>query len=92
MEFYKIPSGVKQVSTEIISAIISLIGVIFSAVVSLQLVNWRLKQLENKMDEVDKKLEIHNQYAIKFAELTGDIKAISLEIKHIKEMKEKELS
>ena len=78
-------------STEIISAIISLIGVVFSALVSLQLVNWRLKQLENKMDEVDKKLETHNQYAIKFAELSGDIKAISLEIKHIKEMKEKEL-
>lgn len=92
MEFYKIPSGVKQVSTEIISAIISLIGVVFSALVSLQLVNWRLKQLENKMDEVDKKLETHNQYAIKFAELSGDIKAISLEIRHIKEMKEKELS
>lgn len=78
-------------STEIVSAIISLIGVVFSALVSLQLVNWRLKQLENKMDEVDKKLETHNQYAIKFAELSGDIKAISLEIKHIKEMKEKEL-
>ena len=78
-------------STEILSAIISLIGVVFSALVSLQLVNWRLKQLENKMDEVDKKLETHNQYAIKFAELSGDIKAISLEIKHIKEMKEKEL-
>lgn len=84
MEIYKM-------STEIISAIISLIGVVFSALVSLQLVNWRLKQLENKMDEVDKKLETHNQYAIKFAELSGDIKAISLEIKHIKEMKEKEL-
>ena len=84
MEIYKM-------STEIVSAIISLIGVVFSALVSLQLVNWRLKQLENKMDEVDKKLETHNQYAIKFAELSGDIKAISLEIKHIKEMKEKEL-
>lgn len=79
-------------SSEIISAIISLVGVVFSALVSLQLVNWRLKQLETKMEDVSKKLEIHNQYAIKFAELSGDIKAISLEIKHIKEMKEKELS
>lgn len=47
-------------SSEIIAAIISLIGILVSAFVSLQLVNWRLQQLEKKMDGVDKKLEVHN--------------------------------
>lgn len=72
-------------STELISALIGLLGVIFSAGVSLQLVNWRLKTLEDKMKEVDEKLEKHNQYAEKFAELSGDIKAIRVEIHNLKE-------
>ena len=72
-------------SAEVISALIGLLGVIFSAGVSLQLVNWRLKTLEDKMNKVDEKLETHNQYAEKFAELSGDIKAIRVEIEHLKE-------
>lgn len=72
-------------SSEIIAAIISLIGIVLSAILSLSLVNWRLQQLEKKMDGVDKKLEVHNQYAEKFAELTGDIKVIATEVKYIKE-------
>ena len=79
-------------STEWLAALISLIGVILSAILSMNLVNWRLKNLEDKMDKVDKKLEEHNQYAQKFTELSGDIKLITLEIQHIKELKEKELS
>ena len=71
-------------STELISALIGLLGVIFSAGVSLQLVNWRLKSLEDKMDDVDKHLKEHNNYAVKFAELSGDIKAIRTEIEAMK--------
>ena len=71
-------------SSEIITAIISLIGIVLSAIFSLSLVNWRLQQLEKKMDKVDEKLEIHNQYAIRFAELSGDIKNISNEIQRLK--------
>lgn len=76
-------------SSEIIAAIISLIGILVSAFVSLQLVNWRLQQLEKKMDKVDEKLEVHNQYAEKFAELSGDIKVIATEVKYIKENQNK---
>lgn len=70
-------------STELISALIGLLGVIFSAGVSLQLVNWRLKSLEERMDK-------HNKYAEKFAEATKDIALIQKDIQYIKESKEKE--
>ena len=72
-------------SQEWISALIGLLGVIFSAGVSLQLVNWRLKSLEDKMDDVDKHLKEHNNYAVKFAEVSGDIKAIRTELENLKE-------
>ena len=49
-------------SSEVIAALISLIGVICSAVTSLQLVNWRLKKLEEKVDK-------HNSYSDKIAEM-----------------------
>lgn len=65
--------------------IISVLGVILSAILSLNLVNWRLKKLEDKMEDVDKKLETHNSYAVKFAEIAGDIKAIYTELKNMKE-------
>lgn len=65
--------------------IISVLGVILSAILSLNLVNWRLKKLEDKMDEVDKSLKEHNSYAVKFAEISGDIKAIYTELKNMKE-------
>ena len=71
-------------ATEIIVAIISLVGVVVSAITSLALVNWRLGKLEDKMDKVDEKLETHNQYAVKFAELSGDIKAIRIEVENLK--------
>lgn len=71
-------------SAEIIAALISLIGVVFSAGVSLQLVNWRLKSLEKKMDDVDARLKEHNGYAVKFAEISGDIKAIRTELENLK--------
>ena len=72
-------------NTEIMVAIISLVGVVLSAILSLSLVNWRLNKLEDQMKENNKKLEIHNSYAEKFAELGGDIKAIRVEIEHLKE-------
>lgn len=71
-------------NTEVLVAIISLVGVVLSALLSLSLVNWRLQKLENKMDRVDDKLETHNQYAVRFAELSGDIKAIRTEIEAMK--------
>ena len=43
-----------MMATEIIVAIISLIGVVISAITSLALVNWRLQELEKKVDK-------HNQ-------------------------------
>ena len=73
-----------MMATEIIVAIISLVGVVVSAITSLALVNWRLGKLEDKMDKVDEKLETHNQYAVKFAELSGDIKAIRIEVENLK--------
>lgn len=69
-------------STEVI---VSVLGVILSAILSLNLVNWRLKRLEDKMDDVDKHLKEHNNYAVKFAEVSGDIKAIRTELENLKE-------
>lgn len=65
--------------------IVSVLGVILSAILSLNLVNWRLKKLEDKMDDVDKHLKEHNNYAVKFAEVSGDIKAIRTELENLKE-------
>lgn len=60
------------------SLIIGLATVFLSAVSSLALVNWRLNQIE-------KKLEIHNGYAEKFSQNTTDMALIKQDIKYIKE-------
>ena len=65
-------------SAEIIAALISLIGVVFSAGVSLQLVNWRLQQLEKKVDK-------HNEYSDKIAEIATDLAIIKTELQNMKE-------
>lgn len=56
-------------ATEIIVAIISLIGVVISAITSLALVNWRLQELEKKVDK-------HNQMQDKIASISTDIAVI----------------
>lgn len=58
--------------------IISLVTVLISALSSMTLVNWRLKEIEKRLDN-------HNNYAQKFAEATTDIALIKQDIKHIKE-------
>lgn len=63
-------------SQELISALIGLLGVLFSAGVSLQLVNWRLQQLEKKVDK-------HNEMQDKIASISTDIAVIKESIKHI---------
>ena len=68
-------------SAELISALIGLLGVIFSAGVSLQLVNWRLQQLEKKVDK-------HNEMQDKIASISTDIAVIKESIKHIEKENE----
>lgn len=65
-------------STELISALIGLLGVIFSAGVSLQLVNWRLQQLEKKVDK-------HNEMQDKIASISTDIAVIKTTLQHLSE-------
>ena len=62
--------------SEVISALIGLLGVIFSAGVSLQLVNWRLQQLEKKVDK-------HNEMQDKIGDIQTDIAVIKESLKHI---------
>ena len=66
--------------SEVISALIGLLGVIFSAGVSLQLVNWRLKKIEERLDK-------HNGYAEKIANMTTDIAVIKTTLQHMQEVK-----
>ena len=47
----------------------------------------REQQLDDKLREIDSKLESHNQYAEKFASLTNTIVAMQTDIKWIKESK-----
>lgn len=68
-------------STELISALIGLLGVIFSAGVSLQLVNWRLQQLEKKVDK-------HNEMQDKIASISTDIAVIKTSLQHIEKEKD----
>ena len=44
-------------------------------------------QLDDKLKEIDEKLQIHNSYAEKFAELTSIITEMKTDIKWIKESK-----
>lgn len=67
-------------STELVSAIIGLVGVIFSAGVSLQLVNWRLQQLEKKVDK-------HNEMQDKIASISTDIAVIKTTLENIQKEK-----
>ena len=62
-------------NTEIIVAIISLIGIVLSAILSLSLVNWRLNKLEEKVDE-------HNKYSDKIADIQTDIAVIKTTLQH----------
>lgn len=70
-------------ATEIITGIISLVGVILSAVVSLQLVNWRLKKLEEKVDA-------HNSYSDKIGSIQTDIAVIKNTLQHLEKEKRNE--
>lgn len=44
-------------------------------------------KIDDKLKEIDEKLETHNQYAQKFAELTNAITEMKTDIKWIKESK-----
>ena len=62
--------------TEVI--ITALITGTLSVLASASLINWRLKKLEEKVDE-------HNGYAKKFAETHEDIALMQKDIEYIKE-------
>lgn len=65
-------------NTEIFAAVISFCGIIVSAVLSMSLVNWRLQQLEKKVDE-------HNSWGNKFSQQEKDIAVIRTDVTYIKE-------
>jgi len=65
-------------SDGIVTIISSVLVAFISAFTSLGLVNWRLQQIE-------KKLDIHNGYAEKFGEITADIKLIQKDVEYLKE-------
>jgi len=65
-------------SDGVITIISSVLVAFISAFTSLGLVNWRLQQIE-------KKLDIHNGYAEKFGEITADIKLIQKDVEYLKE-------
>lgn len=44
-------------------------------------------QLDDKLKQIDEKLQVHNSYAEKFAELTSVITEMKTDIKWIKEQK-----
>lgn len=62
----------------IISAAISLVGVVVSALSALSLVNWRLNKIEEQLQK-------HNSYAEKFNDIAVDIAAIKKDIEYMKE-------
>ena len=67
-------------SSEVIAALIALVGIVFSAGVSLQLVNWRLQQLEKKVDK-------HNEMQDKIASISTDIAVIKTTLENIQKEK-----
>ena len=69
-------------STEVICALISLGGVIISSGGALCLVNWRLGQLEKKVDE-------HNGWGEKFSAQSTDIALMKQDLNYIKKTMEK---
>ena len=64
-------------SEPVICAIITLCGSIASIAASMALVNWRLQQLEKKVDE-------HNSWGEKFSKQSTDIALISQDVSYIK--------
>lgn len=58
--------------------IIAIIGAIASVITSASLVNWRLKKLEEKVDQ-------HNAYSDKIAKITTDIAVIKTDLSYIKD-------
>ena len=68
-------------SSEWISALFGLLGVIFSAGVSLQLVNWRLQQLEKKVDK-------HNEMQDKIGEINTNIAVMMKDLEYLKKEKD----
>lgn len=64
------------------NVIIAIIGVIGSLLGSATLINWRLKELEKKVDE-------HNGYAQKFSEYTTNLAVMAKDIEYIKKQVEK---
>lgn len=69
-------------SDTVLVALIGFFGMIasaaISAIVSSALIKYRIEELEKKVD-------IHNGYAAKFAESSKDIALIQQDIEHIKE-------
>lgn len=69
-------------SDTIIVALISAGGVLISSLISVAvssaLINWRLKELEKKVD-------VHNGYAKKFGETATAIALLQQDLKYIKE-------
>lgn len=70
-------------NTEIIVALFSLIGVILTA-----LINRFSKDMRSRLERLEKKVDLHNGYAQKFASCDSNIKVIQNDIQWIKvEMK-----
>lgn len=65
-------------SQELLTVVISLIGVVISALSSLSLVNWRLKSLEEKVEK-------HNSLNDTIKEQSIDIALMQKDIQYIKE-------
>lgn len=69
-------------SDTVLVALISLAGIVISgvisAIVSSSLIKYRIEKLEKKVD-------IHNGYAEKFAEISTDIALMKQDISYIKE-------
>lgn len=66
----------------VIVSLISLAGIIISGIISVcasaSLINWRMKEVEKKLDE-------HNGYAQKFAEAGLDIALLKKDVAYIKD-------
>jgi len=58
--------------------VIALIGAVASVLSSAALINWRIKKLEEKVDQ-------HNAWGQKFTSYTTDIALIQKDIQYIKE-------
>ena len=64
------------------AVLIAIIGAIGSIGGSALLINWRLKELEKKVDS-------HNGYAQKFADYTTNLAVMANDIKYIKDRLDK---